>query len=71
LNAAKLIGAVTFVTATLTREDWVFIISVLMTILGLIQEYINHRDLITTVVKKVGKTSDQVDPSPHDGAGTG
>lgn len=44
MNALKVVGAATIAAGQITRQDWLFILSILITVLGMIQEYLSHRE---------------------------
>lgn len=44
MNKLKIIGAATIAAGDLTNQDWLFILSILITVLGMIQEYLSHRE---------------------------
>ena len=44
MNALKVVGAATIAAGKLTNQDVLFIISIIVTVLGMIQEYLSHRE---------------------------
>lgn len=70
MNTAKVLGAAAIVVGTVSREDWFFILSVLITILGMIQEYLKYRNaqiiiaqnpVISTGVKDAKITKEEME----------
>ena len=43
LNKLKIAGASLVAVGGLTKQDWIFIISVAVTVLGMIQDYLDRR----------------------------
>lgn len=43
MNKAKLMGAGMIALGNLTNEEWLFVISIIITILGMIQDYLQHK----------------------------
>ena len=44
MNKLKLLGAGTFAGGALTDNDWILIISIVITVLGMIQSYLENRE---------------------------
>lgn len=44
MNKLKIIGASAIAAGKLTNQDILFILSILITVLGMIQEYLSHRE---------------------------
>ena len=44
MNKLKVVGAATIAAGKLTNQDWLFILSIVITVLGMIQEYLRHRE---------------------------
>jgi len=44
VNALKIVGAATIAAGKMTNQDILFIISIIITVLGMIQEYLSHRE---------------------------
>lgn len=43
MNLLKLSGATAIAVGQVSREDWLFIISIVLTLLGMLQEYMQNR----------------------------
>ena len=46
MNKLKIIGASAIAAGKLTNQDILFIISIIVTVLGMIQEYLSHREKV-------------------------
>lgn len=44
MNRLKIIGASLIVAEKLTNAEWILIISIIVTILGMIQDYLKNRE---------------------------
>lgn len=44
MNKLKVTGAAAIAAGGLTNQDWLFILSILLTVLGMIQEYLKGRE---------------------------
>ena len=44
MNYLKATGAAAIVGAKLTNQDWLFILSIIVTVLGMIQSYLENRE---------------------------
>ena len=45
MNKIKLLGATLALTAAIDKEEWIFIIGVIITVLGMIQEYLKQQKI--------------------------
>lgn len=43
MNSAKLVGGAALVAGGLTNQDWILILSIAITVLGMIQDYLKER----------------------------
>ena len=43
MNSAKIVGATALVAGGLTNADWLLILSIVITVLGMIQDYLKER----------------------------
>lgn len=43
MNKLKVVGASMIAAGQLTTQDWLFVLSILITVLGMIQDYLQNR----------------------------
>ncbi len=43
MNSAKMVGGAALVAGGLTNQDWILILSIVITVLGMIQDYLKDR----------------------------
>ena len=44
MNKFKIAGAATIALAELTLQDWLFILSIIITVIGMVQDYLHNKE---------------------------